>query len=555
MDRRGFLSSGKKKATIAASQRYLATGLTPYNGPWTNNEVSHLVKRTMFGARKADIDYFAGKSISQAVDELLNPTQPIPAPPLKTYVNDNIPTTDPEYTVAQGATWVATYTNDGTAQSRRRGSFRSWWMGVMINQDRSLREKMTLFWHNHFATEANDVGNAMYVFRHHDMLRKNALGNFKTLVREITLDPGMLVYLNGQLNTKTAPDENYGRELQELFTLGKENNPNYTEDDVKAAARVLTGWRNDGPNNKSYFDPNRHDIGNKTFSPFFGNTIITGRTGATAGDLELDDLVNMIFGKNLEVSRFIVKKIYRWFVYYQIDSTTIQNVIDPLAKILRDNNWDIKPVLSTLLKSEHFFDIQNQGCQIKSPVDFAVGLCREFSLILPDATDLVAQYNHWNNIRNTASNLQQSIGDPPDVSGWKAYYQEPSFYEIWINSDTYPKRNQFTDQILYNGFTINGKKAVIDSVGFTKTLSNPSDPNMLIIDALSLLYRISLTQATRDQIKKDLLLTGQSQDYYWTNAWAAHLSNPSDTMAFNTVNDRLKGLYKYLMNLAEYHLA
>ncbi len=212
-------------------------------------------------------------------------------------------------------------------------------------------------------------------------------------------------------------------------------------------------------------------------------------------------------------------------------------------------------MLSALFKSEHFFDLQNQGCQIKSPVDFAVGLCREFNVVLPASTDLVAQYNHWNNIRNVAANLQQAIGDPPDVSGWKAYYQEPSFYEIWINSDTYPKRNQFTDQMLYNGFTISAKKAVIDSVAFTKTFSNPSDPNVLINDAISALYRISLSQATRDQIKKDLLLTGQSQDHYWTNAWIAHVSNPSDTMAFNTVNDRLRGLYKYLMNLAEYHLA
>jgi uncharacterized protein (DUF1800 family) len=558
MDRRGFLTTGMKKAesvSSSTSQRMLATGINPYNGPWTINEISHLLKRTMFGAKKSDVDYFAGKTMSQAVDELINPVQPMPSPPLKAYVDDNIPAGDPEYTVAPGTTWVNTYTADGTAQSRRRASFRSWWIGVMINQDRSIREKMTLFWHNHFATEANDVGNAMYVYKHHDLLRKNALGNFKSQVGEITIDPCMLSYLNGQLNTKTAPDENYSRELQELFTLGKENNPNYTEDDVKTAARVLTGWRNDGPNNKSYFDPNRHDVNNKTFSPFFGNAVIAGRTGATAGDLELDDFMNMIFAKNLEVSRFIVKKLYRWFVYYQIDSTTEQNVIGPLAKIFRDNNWEIKPVLSVLFKSEHFFDIQNQGCQIKSPIDFTVGLCREFNVVLPGNNDLVAQYNHWNNIRNVAANLQQAIGDPPDVSGWKAYYQEPSFYEIWINSDTYPKRNQFTDQMLYNGFTINAIKAVIDSVGFTKTLSNPADPNALINDVINILYRNSLSQATRDQIKKDILLTGQVTDNYWTSAWTAHVSNPADTIAYNLVNDRLKALYKYLMNLAEYHLA
>ena len=558
MDRRGFLTAGKNKiAEISArpSGRMLATGLSPYTGPWTRNEITHLLKRTMFGSTSQDVNYFAGKTVNQAVDELINPVQPLPSPPLKAYTDDKISAGDPELTITLGNTWVNTFTSDGTANSRRDNSFRSWWMGVMINQDRSIREKMTLFWHNHFSTQASDIGIAMFIYKHHDLLRKNALGNFKSMVREITIDPCMLEYLNGQYNSKSAPDENYARELQELFTLGKENNPNYTEDDVKQVARVLTGWRNDAPNNKSYFDPNRHDTNIKTFSSFYGNTTIAGRTGANAGDLELDDLLTMIFSRNTEVSRFIVKKLYRWFVYYQIDAATEQNVIDPLAKILRDNNWEIKPVLSALFRSQHFFDIQNQGCSIKSPVDFAAGFCREFNVVFPDATDVIAQYNHWNFIRYVGAILQQNIGDPPDVSGWKAYYQEPSYYEIWINSDTYPKRNQITDMMIYSGYTTNGKKIIADVVAFTKSLSNPSDPNALITDAIEILFRIGLTQASRDQIKKDILLTGQSQDYYWTNAWVAHVSNPSDTMAFNTVNDRLKALYKYLMNLAEYHLA
>ena len=557
MNRRDFLGAGKSKSAdqLSQSTRLVSTGLKPYTGVWTNNEVTHLLKRTMFGASIQDVKYFSSKTVGAAVDELLNPTTPLPAPPLKNYVNDTILATDLEYTVADGTTWVNTYTADGTANARRLVSFRSWWSGLLLNQDRSIREKMTMFWHNHFATEASKITNAIYVYNHNALLRKSALSNFKTLVKDVTLSPAMLVYLNGQLNSKTAPDENYSRELQELFTLGKLNNPNYTEDDVKTAAKVLTGWRVDATKSSTYFDSTRHDTTNKTFSSFYKNTVVTGKTGATAGNAELDDLLNMIFAKSNEVSIFMVQKLYRWFVYYDIDATTQINVIEPLAKIFRDSNWDVKPVLSALFKSEHFFDVLNQGCQIKSPADFMYGLCREFALVFPTNVDLIAQYAHWTNIYNLCTNLQQKLSDPPDVSGWKAYYQEPMYYEIWINSDTYPKRNQYSDQLAYNGYTYNSKKVAIDCIAFAKSLSNPSDPNVLVAESINYLFRLPLSVAARDQIKKDILLTGQTNDYYWTTAWTNYISSPTNTTFFNTVNDRLKALYKYIMDLAEYHLA
>jgi uncharacterized protein (DUF1800 family) len=557
MDRRSFLTvakSRKEEVSIAGKSRLITSGLQPYNGPWTRTQVTHLLKRTMFGARRADIDHFLSRTASASVDELLNPTAPFPAPPLKNYDNATTPATDPDLKVAAGQTWVDTHTADGTVQSLRRTSFRSWWMGVILNQDRSIREKLTLFWHNHFATEANDIPSARYIYRHHDHLRRQCLGNVKALVRAITVDPSMLVYLNGQLNTKTAPDENYARELQELFTLGKENNPNYTEDDVKTAARVLTGWRVDLTKNNSYFDATRHDITDKTFSSFYGSRVIKGRTGATAGDMELDDLLDMIFSRSVEVSRYIVTRLYRWFVYYDIDAYTQANVIDPLAAKLR-TNWEIKPVLSELLKSEHFYDVLSQGCQIKSPVDMVAGMCREFNVVFPPAVDYAAQYVHWNYVRNWAAVMQQNIGDPPDVSGWKAYYQTPNFYGIWINSDTYPKRNQFTDTMVVSGYTANTRKIIIDHVAYAKTFSNPGEPNMLISDIMEHLLRIPLSVGIRNQLKKDILLSGQDQDYYWTNAWNAHIASPADAAALRTVQTRLQNLLKYFMNLPEYQLA
>ncbi len=528
-------------------------GLAAYNGAWTENEVIHLLKRTLFGASRADITYFKTKSFQQSVDELLNPTVPLPDPPVKEYVT---PTNalNPDNNVARGDNWVLDTNTDGTVNSLRRASFKKWWMGVMINQDRSIREKMTLFWHNHFATETNDIGNAQFVFKHHLLLRTYALSNVKVLTKQVTLDPAMLVYLNGQLNTVKAPDENYGRELQELFCCGKGPESKYTEADVKAAAQVLTGWRVNTQTLTSTFDSTRHDTTSKQFSAFYNNTIIQGKTGPTGGEEELDALMDMVFATD-EVAKYLCRRIYRWFIYYDIDSTVESTIITPLANILRSNNYEILPVLNTLLKSEHFFDVLAKGCQIKSPVDLVVGLCREFAVTFQSPTDYITNYGMYNYLVNWVSNLQQNIGDPPDVSGWKAYYQIPQFYEIWINSDTLPKRNQFTDTMVVSGYTFNSYKMQIDVLTYARGLPNPGDPNKLVSDIVNHIYRIDISTSSKNQLKTDILLGGQSSDYYWTDAWNQYLSNPTNTANTNTVRNRLRDLIKYFMDLSEYQLA
>ena len=554
MDTTDFVLSPEKTTIKSfASDARTLTGLNPYTNTWGENEIIHLLKRTMFGAKKVDIDYFKTRTLTQAIAELLNPTAPLPAPPVKEYDTTGA-LTQPDTAILAGQTWINDVNNDGAIQSKRRASFKKWWMGVMINQDRSVREKMNMFWHNHFATETADIGNGNFIYRHHSLFRNNALGNFKTLTRAITVDPSMLIYLNGQLNTATAPDENFSRELLELFSCGKGPASLYTENDVKMAAKVLTGWRNNGTTFSSYFTASRHDSTNKQFSSFYNNTIITGRNTATAGDVELDDLLNMIFATQ-EVAKYVCRRLYRWFVYYEIDSTTEANIITPLANILRTNNYEIKPVLQTLLSSEHFFDAANMGCQIKSPVDVVVGMCRELNVLFQPSTDYVSNYGLWNYLVSWSTNMQQNIGDPPDVSGWKAYYQEPQFYEIWINSDTLPKRIQFTDTLCVSGYTFSGKKIMVDGVEFAKTLSNPSDPNILINDVIKYLYRINLSATSKAQIKKDILLGGQVTDYYWTDAWNTFISTPGNTANATIVRNRMRDLLKYFMALAEYQLA
>ena len=527
------------------------SGLKRFKGKWEANQAAHLLKRTLFGVKKEDLVYFQKRGLKKAVKELLYAETPLPAPPINNYNDDKY--TDPE--IPAGTTWVTSLKYEGMNNGRRKNSFKSWWLGLMINQDRSIREKMVLFWHNHFVTESNTVDNALFCYQYNVLLRQYALGNFKEFVKAVTLEPAMLRYLNGYANTRKAPDENYGRELQELFTIGKGPGSHYTEDDVKAAARVLTGYTVNYKTFTSSFDPNRHDDTDKQFSAFYGHRLIRGMKGKEAR-AELDELVDMIFEQE-EVSRFICRKFYRFFVYHSIDEETEKNVIEPLATLFRKKNYEIRPVLEKLFSSRHFFDPANYGSMIKSPVDFTVGLCREFRIVFPDAAAYTDLYGFWEQLRNQAAALQQNIGDPPNVAGWQAYYQQPEYDKLWISSDTLPRRNQFSDRMINGGFSRKDKKILIDPVAFAISLPNPEDPDQLISDAVRALYRVELPQEQLHFIKTNILLSGlvgMASDHYWTMAWQAYQSNPTDKNNKNIVPNKLKLLFKYLMDLPEYQL-
>jgi uncharacterized protein (DUF1800 family) len=529
------------------------SGLTPYNGPWTKKQIIHLLKRTMFGAKKTDVDYFTGKTTSAMVDELITPLSAYPLPPLNHYTDlNNIP--DPN--VPAGQTWVNApwLINNGVSQEGFRfRSFSCWWHERMIFQNRSIVEKMVLFLHNLLPTEYRDTNRARWTYLNNKLYRENALGNYKTLIKKVTTDVQMLRYLNGYLNTKNAPDENYSREFQELFTLGVGSG--YTENDVKEAAKVLTGYRTDNSGTAASsmysFDPNKHHTGNKTFSAFYNNKIILGRTGS-AGELELDDLINMVFLKK-EVSLFICREIYRFFVHYNIDATIEANIITPLALTFRINNYEIVPVLKQLFKSQHFFDSLSNGGMIKSPVDFLVGMVREFNIATPPANPIIPYYAVFDKLRTESSLQDQEIGNPINVAGWPAYYQSPAFHRLWVNSNTLQKRNKYSDTLLAKGYTIKGYAFKLDPLKYAASLSNPSNPNILVQDSIDYLLREDLSPTTKDYLKS-FLLTGLTNDSYWTSAWNSYTSNPNDTMALNTVKSRLTNLYKYMMNLSEYQL-
>lgn len=535
----------KQYANKEVFKAYKATNtLDEYTGAWTETEVRHLLRRTMFGVKETDVQTLLAMTMSDAVDYLIDTLSPDPQPPLNNYNTDNY--TDPTG-VPAGQTWINADYGDGTLNFKRGQSLKAWWIAQMINQPLSILEKMIFFWHNHLATQMVVVGDARMSYNHYLLLRTHALGNFKTLVRQVTTDPAMLRFLNGDQNTKNNPDENYGRELQELFTVGKFNSPNYTEDDVKAAAKVLTGWRINNSTLTSYFQPALHDNSNKAFSSFYGGTVI-----GNFGETETDDLIDMIFAKQ-ETAHYICGKLYRFLVYYNIDENIEPGVIAPLAQLMVDNDYEIKPVLKTLLKSTHFYDPLNMGCYIKTPLDLLVGTFRTFGVDIPANFDVNDTYAIWNYIRSFGSVLGLDLGDPPSVAGWEAFYETPAFYEIWINSSTFPFRMEFTDIMLTSGFTAGtGTPVKIDITAFIKQYPGAGDPDMLIDHLTAMFSGIALSATEHDELKS-ILLSGQAANHYWTDAWNIYLANP-DTANTAIVTERLSSLLITMLRLPEHQL-
>ena len=529
-------------------------GLDPYTGPWEFAEAAHLIRRTMFGVKKSDVELLLTMSMEDAVDYLLDVDNAPLDPPVNNYYyidgTEEFGYDDPNVTF--GDTWIhADY--DEEAEGLRIESFRGWWVDQMVNQKVSIKEKMLLFWHNHFATQASEVFFGKYNYNHNRKLRENALGNFKHLTKVVTIDEMMLLYLNGFLNQAGDPDENYARELQELFTIGKDNPDHYTEDDVYQAARILTGWTIDfstGLPGDTIFYPFLHDQQDKQFSSFYDNTVIQG---SADGEAELDALLDMIFAKE-EVAKFMVRKIYRWFVYYHITPTVETDIIEPLAELFRNSNYEIKPVLEKLLKSEHFFDATNKGCFIKTPIDLVVGTLRSFNLSLPGTEPFDRFYHQY--LQNLMlSNMQMIPGDPPNVAGWQAFRQVPQYYRIWINSDTAKNRNQYTEGLSFGVFiSPSGDVLSIDQVAFASQFSTPEDPNKLIDETVNLLLPQPISDLKKT-VLKNILLSGLPNDSYWTVAWLDYINNPNDPMATEVVTIRLALMYNHILKLAEYQLA
>lgn len=550
MDRRtAFTKFLKPIQKSTASTTVVFTGLEPYEGPWAFEQAAHLLRRTTFSPTKATIQEALDQGFDATIIQLFSAALE-PAPPI--YYD-----TEQDPNVPLGETWIDAPLLEGVnlTVSRRR-SLHAWTMKLINEEGISVREKLSLFWVNHFAIQG---GNDMRVsYQYISLIKAHVWGNFRQLIKDITINPAMLLFLNGNTNTDGSPNENYAREVLELFTIGKGpiagpgDYTYYTEEDVVQMARILTGWRIFGYNTQnpdispgSFFRANRHDIGDKQLSHRFGNAVISDM-----GADEYSHLIDIIFEKD-EVARNICRQLYQWFVYYKIDDITEEMVIEPLAQLLIENDYEIKPILETLFRSTHFFDMLNVGPMIKNPLSFVAGIVKENNM--PFSEDWRVELATYNNLYTRVKNTGMDYYAVPQVAGWKAYYQSPLFYRNWINSTSLQARSEFATKLANNGYSFMGQRYQLDHLSFIATLEDPQDPNTMIAEIVKLMLPQPLHESQLLALK-ELLIPGLP-DFEWTVGYTDYLNNPDNEELRTAVNNKLQDFFEGLFSMAEYQLS
>ncbi|MEO0733881.1 MAG: DUF1800 domain-containing protein [Bacteroidota bacterium] len=519
-----------------------------YDGEWTYYHAAHLLRRTTFGPRKEEINEALSLGLTAAVDRLL---QPIPLPSKPVFYNF---ATHPD--VPLGESWAGQrYAGVDGEDRARNDSLRAWYLLSITEQGFSVRDRMMYFWVNHFGMSGQGDHNVVYDA--YTTYRQYATGNFRELVKIMTIHPYMLVFLNGNQNQASSPNENFAREVLELYTLGRgpEVGPgdytNYTEQDVTELARAFTGWRTrnfksqepDTPA-ESYYQANRHDTGDKTLSHRFNGAVITNND-----EREYLDVIDLIFTKDV-VATYLCRKLYRTFVYYKISAETETSVIQPLAQIMIDNDYEVAPVLRALFTSRHFFEIGVRGGIIKTPLDFITSIFRTTRFF--DFPELADRYNAGRQGYNHARNTGMDPAGPPSVAGWTAYYQEPSFHRLWLSTVTLQERVTFQRNATLRFFRWNDERYQPDWLGLVDEFINPFDAVSMIQEFGERLLPEGLNDAQVTDLR-ELLLPGL-EDFVWTMEYADYRSNPNDEELLKSLRNRLHEMLYGMLQLAEFQV-
>jgi uncharacterized protein (DUF1800 family) len=376
------------------------------SAPLSYDDARHLLNRTGFGATDAEIRHYTGMSRESAALQLLAATRTTAITPPPPWATEPEPLRYPH----GGVNAPEMARKQFQQQQIREGmQLRGWWAAEMLTTASPLTEHMTLFWHNHFVSSQQKVKFAELMYRQNVTLRANALGHFGDLLHAIARDPAMVIYLDNAQNRKGAPNENFAREVMELFTLGEGN---YSEQDIKEAARAFTGWSVDRDNGSFVFRRLIHDYGSKT---------VLGRSG----NLDGDDVLDVLLAQPA-TAEFITRKLWREFVSPDPDAPTVTRI----ANRFRNTRYDIKVVLYELLTSDAFYSKENRGVLIKSPIDLVIGSLRQFDLKPTETVPFAV----------AAAAMGQNLFSPPNVKGWPGG-------EAWINSSTLLARKQFLDRL------------------------------------------------------------------------------------------------------------
>ena len=403
--------------------------------PFDRRAAAHLFRRAGFGATTAELDLAVKSGPAATVAALFAET--------------------PESTAFQQETDQLAHTVLATGNPERLSS---WWLYRMLGTPDSCREKTTLFWHGHFATSAAKVTEPHMMLAQYNLLREHAWSPFEPLVQEMSKNPAMLIWLDSTTNRKTHPNENYAREVMELFCLGTGN---YTEQDIQQVARAFTGW--EIQRGRYRFDRFQHDYGSKT---------ILGRTGKFDGT----EAVKIIL-EQPAAPRFIASKLFRFYLMDEPEPPT--ELIEPLAHQLRENGFRTGPLLETLFASNLFFSAHAMGRQIRSPVELGVGLLRS----LEGTTNVYR-------LADQLASLGQNVFFPPNVKGWDGG-------RTWINSSTLLGRANLVRELVRSGESRFAADAGLSDVADRAGVETPDQ----VVDwLLELLVAVPVPQPAREPL-------------------------------------------------------
>jgi uncharacterized protein (DUF1800 family) len=366
-------------------------------------DARHLLNRTGFDARLEEIDVFARFSRREGVERLLAGARGVARTPAPHWVKE---WTDPRRIRQMDAETRRLFVR---GQVERGLELKGWWLTEMVGTESPLTERMTLFWHNHFTSGLEKVRSPALMYQQNVLLRRHALGNFAELLHAASKDPAMVVYLDAATNRRGQPNENFAREVMELFTLGEGN---YGEGDIREAARAFTGWSIELETGAYLFRRRQHDDAEKT---------VLGRSGNLRGE----DVLDILLAQPAS-AEFVAAKLWREFVSPQPDPAGVARV----AGVFRASGYDTRSALRTLLMTEGFWAPENRAALIKSPAELVAGTLRQFDIGFGDPLPFVLLLRA----------LGQDILSPPNVKGWAGG-------EAWINSTTLLARKQFLDRV------------------------------------------------------------------------------------------------------------
>ena len=580
------LKKRKEKA-----KKFTSYSLDPYDGDFGYDEKRHLLNRAVVGYATRHLDDLEGLDIDQAIDLLFTPD--VLNEPRNIYYWKKSPQEFFELhgleDVGPNEPFVNRVNNDSENfdDDRHLAAWSSFYMG-MYHQNTSIHWKLFLFLHNLVPCTFEEGAKGIYEYG--KLIFDTCFNSYKTFIRNITLNASMLVYLNLYLSKKETPDENYAREIQELFTQGKRPRAQFTEEDVRGIARALVGWTYQGQlmrQSESYetmpkFNPWNHDTGDKQFSSYYNNRLIKGKTGE-AGAEELDEVIDMLF-ETEDSGKYIVRRLYQFFVYPVVTDEIESQIIEPLAEVFRTNNFSLVEPLKILLKSKHFFSEEIPNSLIKSPLDFQLGFMKETALkegVISYYNDVLGQlyYSHLNpeyfEVENTSAVKDYwitremtywgqvegfRIHFPPSVSGWPAYYQSPVYDLYWINSTTAPKRSNNARSFVRWGLW-GGKKIGTDYdihlrpdyAEYLSSFDNPSNIDSFIEELFSRLLTINVNPETRNRIKGILL--GGGDEIHWEERVSKLLSGNIELDDYwNITVDSVGNAISNILTLGEYQI-